>query len=189
MTGVQTCALPIWLPTCAFVSNEVRELLRAAGVELLAPAEAGRAEVVLVAHCDEVDLGALEAAAYAVRAGARLLTANYAPAYAGADGPVLSRGAMLTAAIARVAERRPIVVGKPSHAAVREFASRLGVAAERAVVVGDDLGMDVGLGRLGGSTTVLVRTGISSEIDLGRVPADRRPDHDLEAVGGLLELS
>ncbi len=38
----------------------------------------------------------------------RLLTASYAPAYAGADGPILSRGAMVTAALAKASGARPI---------------------------------------------------------------------------------
>ncbi len=62
-----------------------------------------------------------ERAARAVVAGARLLTANYLPAYAGANGPIFSRGAMLTAAIAKASGARPSVVGKPSRAAVREL--------------------------------------------------------------------
>ena len=33
-------------------------------------------------------------------------------------------------------------------------------------MVGDDLRLDIALGRLGGSTTVLVRTGISARLDL-----------------------
>ena len=69
----------------------------------------------------------LERAARAVIAGARLLTGSYVPAYAGANGPILSRGAMITAAIAKASGARPIVVGKPSRAAVRELERRLGV--------------------------------------------------------------
>jgi ribonucleotide monophosphatase NagD (HAD superfamily) len=39
--------------------------------------------------------------------------------------------------------------------------TRLGVAAASIAVVGDDVGMDIALGRMGGSSTVLVRSGIS----------------------------
>ena len=103
----------------------------------------------------------LEEAARAVVGGARLLTANYLPAYAGANGPIFSRGAMVTAAIAKAADVRPTVVGKPSRAAVQELRERLGVPTEDLLVTGDDVRMDVGLGLLGGSRTVLVRSGIS----------------------------
>ena len=91
-------------------------------------ATASGADVVFVAHVDEVDLAAMERAARAVSGGARLLTANYQPGYWGAGGIVFSRGAMVTAAIAKAAGARPIVVGKPSHAAVREVGAAPGRA-------------------------------------------------------------
>jgi len=47
--------------------------------------------------------------------------------------------------------------------------------------------MDVALGRLGGSRTVLVRSGISGEVDLDRVPERRRPDAVVEGVADLLD--
>ena len=53
-----------------------------------------------------------------------------------------------------------MVVGKPSRAAVDEIERRLGVPSEEIAVVGDDLYLDVALGHLGGSRTVLVRSGI-----------------------------
>ncbi|MBV8988273.1 MAG: HAD hydrolase-like protein, partial [Solirubrobacterales bacterium] len=120
-------------------------------------------------------------------AGARLLTGSYARAYAGADGLIFSRGAMLTAALAKATGARPVVVGKPSRAAVRTVVDRLGVNSEQVAVIGDDLGMDVALGRLGGSRTVLVRSGITGGIDLTRVPANRRPDAAVDGVAELLE--
>ncbi|HMJ02323.1 MAG TPA: HAD hydrolase-like protein [Conexibacter sp.] len=172
----------------AFATPATRERLLASGVELLADADAVRAEVVLVAHADDAPLATMEAAARAVRAGARLLTANYAPAYAGADGPIISRGAMITAAIARAAQTRPLVVGKPSHAALRALVARLALPARELVIVGDDLGMDVALGRLGGARTILVRSGISGDDEVARAPAGRRPDRVVDEVGALLEL-
>ena len=74
---------------------------------------------------------------------------------------IFSRGAMITAAIAKVGGARPRVVGKPSRAAVAALRARLGVPTRQVAVIGDDLGMDVALGKLGGSRTVLVRSGIS----------------------------
>jgi HAD superfamily hydrolase (TIGR01450 family) len=166
---------------------QVAERMTAAGVELVAEAEAASAEVVLVAHVDRVDLALLESAARAVIAGASLLTASYARAYAGADGPILSRGAMTTAAIAKASGRRPAIVGKPSRAAIREAALRLGVPSAEIAVVGDDVGMDIALGHLGGSHTVLVRSGITGS-DLHRVSARRRPDLVVDGVADLLPL-
>jgi ribonucleotide monophosphatase NagD (HAD superfamily) len=144
-------------------------------------------DAVFVAHADKVDFEELERAARAVIAGARLLTASYVPAYAGADGPILSRGAMITAAIAKASSARPVVVGKPSQAAVRVMRRRLGIRTEEIAMVGDDFRLDVALGRLGRSTTVLVRTGISADLDLATVPESRRPDLTVGSVAELLD--
>jgi len=54
-------------------------------------------------------------------------------------------------------------------------------------VIGDDLGMDIALGRLGGSRTVLVRSGVSGQIDLSKVPERRRPDAAIDGVADLLD--
>jgi NagD protein len=144
-------------------------------------------DAVLVAHTDVVDFPELERAARAILRGARLLTGSFVPAYAGADGPIFSRGAMLTAALAKVTGARPVVVGKPSRAAVRAYAERLGAAPTEVAVIGDDLDLDIALGRLGGSRTILVRSGISASVDVDRLPERRRPDAVVDGVADLLD--
>src|SRR4051812_34798799 len=166
-----------------FAQDPVRRLLRDEGIRLVED----DADVVLVLHTDEISFTALEHAARTILAGARLLTANYLPAYAGANGPILSRGAMLTAALVKASGARPTVVGKPSRAAVDELRDRLGVPTEDLLVTGDDVRMDVGLGLLGGSRTLLVRSGISGAMDLSRLPEDRRPHAVIDGVEELLE--
>jgi HAD superfamily hydrolase (TIGR01450 family) len=171
-----------------FGTAPVAEYLTHAGVRLVERDETEAADVIFVAHVDEVDLVDLERAARAVMNGSRLLTGSYVPAYAGANGPILSRGAMVTAAIAKASGARPTIVGKPSKAAVGVIGQQLGLPTDELAVIGDDLGMDIGLGHLGGSRTVLVRSGISGLIDLDRVPERRRPDAVIAGVAELLEL-
>ena len=120
--------------------------------------------------------------------GAPLFTGSYVRGYAGANGIIYSRGAMITAAIAKVSGGRPRVLGKPSRAAVAALQERLGVPSREIAVIGDDLGMDIALGKLGGSRTVLVRSGISAQIDLDAVPERRRPDATVDRVQDLLDL-
>ena len=55
-------------------------------------------------------------------------------------------------------------------------------------MIGDDLGMDVAVGKLGGSQTVLVRSGISGQIDLASLAPKRRPDAAIDGVADLLDL-
>jgi len=170
-----------------FLTDAAHRYLEAAGVRLVDGRNGTGVDAVFVAQPNDVDFDELERAARAVVDGARLLTGSYVPAYAGADGPIFSRGAMLTAALAKATGARPVVVGKPSHAAVRELRTRLGVPSEQTAVIGDDVSLDVRLGHLGGSVTVLVRSGISGALDLSRVPAKRRPHLTLETVADLLE--
>lgn len=171
-----------------FGTAAAEQYLAQAGVRLVEPEAAEGAEVVFIAHVDEVDMVDLERAARAVMNGGRLLTGSYVPAYAGANGPIISRGAMVAAAIAKASSTRPTIVGKPSKAAVGVIAEQLGLPTDQLVVIGDDLVMDIGLGHLGGSRTVLVRSGISGSIDLDRVPLRRRPHAVIAAVAELLDL-
>jgi NagD protein len=167
-----------------FARDPVRERLIAEGIDVVADAPA---DVVLVLGTDDIAFDAMERAARAILAGARLLTANALPAYAGANGPIFSRGAMLTAAIAKASGARPTVVGKPSKAAVRELEERLGIPSADLLVTGDDVRMDVGLGLLGGSRTVLVRSGISGALDVSTLPERRRPHAVVDGVSELLK--
>lgn len=171
-------------PTFAFVTEVIRKRLADAGIPLTTGDDA---EVVLVTHATEVDLRALERAAHAVRRGAPLLTGSYVPGFAGANGIVLSRGAMITAAIAKVSGARPRVVGKPSRAAVGELRTHFGVPTRQLAVIGDDLALDVRLGLMGRSHTVLVRSGTSGQIDLESVPERRRPDAVADSVADLVD--
>lgn len=171
-------------PALLFASDVIRERIAAAGIPLALGDEAG---VVFVAHIDEINIASLERAAHAVSRGAALLTGSYARAYAGANGPIFSRGAMVTAAIAKAAGVRPKVLGKPSRAAVAEITARMGLPSRELAVIGDDLGMDIALGRLGGSLTVLVRSGISGTVTVDELPANRRPDAVVDGVANLLE--
>jgi HAD superfamily hydrolase (TIGR01450 family) len=165
-----------------FGSDAVQERMASEGVALT---EGEDAEVVFVAHVDQVDLDRMERAAHAVASGARLLAANYQRGYWGANGVIFSRGAMVTAGIAKVTGARAVVVGKPSRAAVDEISERLGAPARDLVVVGDDIGMGIALGHLGGSRTILVRSGMSGSVDLDDVSEQQRPH---EVVDGVEEL-
>jgi NagD protein len=170
-----------------FGTDAAREYLVASGIGVAEADGDGPVDAVLVVHTDAVDFGALERAARTILGGARLLTGSYVPAYAGAHGPIFSRGAMLTAALAKATGRRPVVVGKPSWAAVRTMVDSLGAPAAELVVIGDDLALDVALGRLGGCRTILVRTGISASADLESVPERHRPDAVVDSVADLLD--
>jgi HAD superfamily hydrolase (TIGR01450 family) len=171
-------------PALLFAHDVIRARMVAAGIP---QARGDEAEVVFVAHVDEVDLAAMEDAARAVSRGAPLLTGSYARGYAGANGIIFSRGAMVTAGIAKVTGARPRIVGKPSRAAVEEISTRLALPTDQIAVIGDDAGMDIALGRMGGSRTVLVRSGISAGVDPAKLPERHRPDAVIDRVADLLD--
>jgi HAD superfamily hydrolase (TIGR01450 family) len=168
-------------------NDAARDYLVGSGVRIL-PADADeQAAMVFVATPDALQFEELERAARAVLAGARLLTGSYAPAYAGANGPIISRGAMTAAALAKASGTEPVIVGKPSRTALATISKQLGAPAQELAVIGDDLGMDIALGRLAGARTILVRSGISGEIDLDQVPEEGRPDAVVESVAEVLD--
>ena len=78
------------------------------------------------------------------------------------------------------------MVGKPSEVAVEATRERLGVPSEQHAVIGDDLDMDIALGHLGGSRTILVRSGMSGSLDLDGVPEAKRPDAVIDGVEEML---
>lgn len=170
-----------------FANDSAREYLARAGVRVLAGEDAEHADVVFVATPEALEFEELERGARAVLAGAQLLTASYAPAYAGANGPIISRGAMTTAALAKASSTEPLIVGKPSEAALETISEQLGVPTAEVAVIGDDLGMDIALGRLGGARTILVQTGISGRVELDDVAPDLRPDAVVGSVADLLD--
>jgi len=174
-------------PVLLFADDSARDWLVEAGLNVVEGEEAERAEVVFVAHVDRVEFVELERAARAVLAGAALLTASYAPAYAGANGPIFSRGAMTTAAISKASRTQPVIVGKPSRAALQTISERLGAPADQLAVIGDDLGMDIALGKLGGACTILVQSGISGAVDLQALPEQERPDAAVDGVAEILD--
>jgi NagD protein len=170
-----------------FGTADARGYLLANGIRVADGNVRDDVDAVFVAHTDVVDFEDLERAARAILGGARLLTGSFVPAYAGANGPIFSRGAMLTAALAKATGARPVVVGKPSRAALRTIEQHLGAGTQELAVIGDDLDLDVALGRLGGSRTILVRSGISGGVQVDQLPARRRPDAVVDGIADLLE--
>jgi len=70
--------------------------------------------------------------------------------------------------------------------AVDEIGERLGVPTTEVAVIGDDIGMDIALGHLGGSRTILVRSGMSGTVNLDDIPERRRPHAVVDGVEEIL---
>ena len=99
-----------------------------------------------------------------------------------AEGWQLDGGAYV-AGLEEATGREAAICGKPSAAYFEEALRLLGVPADRAVMVGDDVVNDVLGAQDAGVVGVLVRTGKFLPTDLERV--DGTPDHVLESIADL----
>ena len=164
------------LAAMAVAAPAVRELL---GEALAGPGE--RPTHVLV--CDP-SFGAcyddLDAAFRAVVGGAELVASQLNRSARRDDGEHLDTGGFVRL-LEYAAGVRARVLGKPSPEFFRLALDAAGVAAERALVVGDDLDADVGGAQAAGLRAVLVRTGKGA----GPVPPDGGPDAVLDSLAGL----
>ena len=170
----------------AFLSPSARGQLEEGGVTF-AGEEDEDVAAVFVGHVDAVEFTDLERAAQRIARRRRAPDGELRASYAGANGPIFSRGAMLTAALAKASGKEPTIVGKPSEAALEAIRDRLGLPTDDLLVMGDDYTMDIALGRLGGARTILVRSGTSGGVSRDAIPEDQRPDAVVDGVAELLD--
>jgi phospholysine phosphohistidine inorganic pyrophosphate phosphatase len=94
-------------------------------------------------------------------------------------------GGAYVAALEEATGRRAVVCGKPAGAYFASALDQLGVPAERAAMVGDDLLNDVQGAQAAGLTGVLVRTGKFRQDDLD---GEVGPDVVIDSIAGVPEL-
>lgn len=158
--------------------DAVVDQLRASSVELVDYPAA--ADVVVAGFDPGFDYAALTRGLRAVRAGAALVGTDPDRWVPTAEGPIPGSGAIV-GAVAAAAECEPeAVLGKPSRRTAEHAMERVGVPAERCLLVGDRLDTDVAMGARAGMRTALVLTGVATREDLAG--ADVRPDHVVESL-------
>ncbi len=137
-------------------TDEMRQVLEAAGHTALPVAEWPRAQAVAVGNDPAFDFARLRAASRAVASGAAFFTVNLDPRLPVAPGEFDPGCGALAEAIAVAGGARPVVVGKP-HRPIFEMAlERLGCRPGEAAMVGDSLATDVAGGRAAGMFTIWV---------------------------------
>jgi NagD protein len=140
------------------------------------------ADYVVLGETRSYNFEMIEHAARLILAGARFIATN--PDVAGPNGRP-SCGAF-AAPIEKITGRRPFYVGKPSAVMMRAALGVLGVHAEDAWIVGDNLETDVIAGIQSGMRTVLVLSGVSRREDLERYAY--RPHYVIESLEQLPAL-
>ncbi len=161
--------------------------LRAQGVDVVEPADAGRARVVLVGAAKNYSSAALDAACVAVDAGAPFYVTVDTPWFYGGVGRAVSSASAIAAAVAWVTGRAPTTLGKPSVALGETLARRLGATGGQTVVVGDAT-IEIALARAMGARSVLVLSGATRAADVDRLAGSERPDVIVDDVGDLYRL-
>lgn len=118
----------------------------------------------------------------AIRAGARFVATNTDATLPTEHGLIPGAGSIV-AAIQTASGQAPVIVGKPEPLMLQMALSRMGVAPDEAVMVGDRLDTDIIAGERAGMLTLLVLTGVSTREEIAHSPS--LPDlvfTDLNAV-------
>jgi len=135
-------------------TDEMRQVLEAAGHAVVPMDEWARAQAVTVGNDPAFDFARLRAASRAVAGGAAFFSVNLDPRLPVAPGEFDPGCGALAEAIAVAGGARPVVIGKP-HRPIFEMAlERLGCQPAEAAMVGDSLATDVAGGRAVGMCTV-----------------------------------
>ncbi|MEU1518615.1 HAD-IIA family hydrolase [Streptomyces sp. NPDC005811] len=166
----------------------LKEPLRQAGIEVVAPRGRPVADAVLVGWYREFTLDDLEAACHAVFGGAPLYSSSQSVFFASADGRALGTSRAICAMISSVTGVTEQIVGKPSLAGLRCAARRLGAAPRELAVVGDDPELEMAMAHHAGALAVAVATGIHPAGHYTALPPEQRPHLTLDGVGELLDL-
>jgi glycerol 3-phosphatase-2 len=168
----------------AFVigASTLREMVAAAGANVL-EGEAGReAAVVVVSGYRGFDYEQLRTAKMALDAGAALVATSHDPTMPMPGGEWPGTGAIL-AAVETASGRRAEIGGKPERHLFELALEAIG-RPERVAMVGDRIASDIDGGRAAGLATVLVLSGAEGRAEAEA--ADPAPDHVLENLTGLL---
>jgi HAD superfamily hydrolase (TIGR01450 family) len=140
----------------------------------------GEAEVVVLSLDTGIDFAGWTGVLRAVGPDTPIVATNPDRTKPGTDGIVPSAGLVIGAVEGMTGRSPDTVAGKPSAVAARFALDRLGVAAERCLLIGDRLDTDIEMGETVGLTTVLVRTGVTGDRELETSAVD--PDHVLDSI-------
>ncbi len=162
-------------------SPALKEELTHAHLQLVAPAQARTAELVVVGGHVGFDFVELRAATQAVANGAELYAAGRDRVVPGKHGPEPATGAIL-AAVETATGITATVIGKPEPYMFL-MARELLRTAQRIAVVGDNLASDIAGAKRAGLEAILVLTGTSTIHDVAG--ADYVPDLVLDGIADL----
>lgn len=166
------------------------EPLQRSGIKVVGP-DADEVDVVLVSHDVGITGEKIEAACHAVWAGAPFLATSMARYYFRKGSRGVSLSGAVGAGIAHITETAPTVIGKPSAVSMEAITARTGADIPEVLVVGDDVDVEIVMGRRAGAPTALVLSGTTGQKpreEIDGLDGDRRPDLVIPDIGHLLSV-
>jgi 4-nitrophenyl phosphatase len=163
--------------------------LRDAGLDVVLPGEAKpQADAVIAGWYPDFTMAGLEAACHVVWDGAEVYSASQSMFFATAQGRAIGTSRAISAMIRSLTGCRVHVVGKPSLAALRSAASRLGLRPAELAVVGDDPELEVPMAHRGGALAIAVTSGLGTAEAFDQLPEGQRPHLRVRGVDELLSI-
>jgi len=135
---------------------------------------AGRPDAVVVGLDPKFDYLRLTVATDCVRAGARFVATNRDPVYP-TERAVRPGAGAIVAAVEAASGITATSIGKPEPYLLEEAARTVGREPAEAVMIGDNLGTDVGAAVAVGARSVLMLTGVTTRADAESAPVEHRP--------------
>jgi HAD superfamily hydrolase (TIGR01450 family) len=170
------------LTTYVVGTAELKRFLAHGGLQVLDEETGDQAEVVVVGGHGDFNNRELRTAGRAARTARHFLLSAPDASFPMPDGPWPGAGAM-AAAIAYMADRQPVVVGKPEPWLFRAALATLPPDG-RVAMVGDNLHTDIVGAQRAGLDSVLVLSGHSLAADLSTAPV--QPTHVLPRLAAIL---
>jgi HAD superfamily hydrolase (TIGR01458 family) len=148
------------------------------GIDLVAVDDAD--VIVIGGACEDFTYGTMNRIFRRLMEGASLIGMHRNLYWKTSEGWELDGGAYI-AGLEEAAGVKATICGKPEKAYFDSALAMLGVTADRAAMVGDDIVNDILGAQAGGLTGILVRTGKYREGDEER--HDEKPDHVVGSIG------
>jgi HAD superfamily hydrolase (TIGR01450 family) len=134
----------------------LQERLRRDGHEVLPLSRCREARAVIVGRDQEFNIERMVAAAKAIDAGAAFIALNMDIRLPVEGGDYTAAAGPFVAAVGALAYKEPEVLGKPSPAFFELALRRLGVTAQEAVMIGDNVETDIKGGKAAGLFSILI---------------------------------
>ena len=145
----------------------------------------------MIAHDEQINGQKIEAACHAIWAGAPFLATSMARYYFRKGSRGVSLSGAIGAGVAHITENMPPSSASPPWSPWRRSPHAPASTSQRILVVGDDVDVEIVMGRAAGAPTALVLSGTTGEKpreEIDRLDGDRRPDLVIENVGHLFSV-